>query len=136
MSYDTVPADHLGKIVGEKNSLAGISSQDGHFLKPFKYSHPLLLDEINLASQAVLQCIEESLDSLVISIEIPGFLLTLIRKHPDFEFIAIQNTNNGLFANKRHNLEKKFMSKFQLHSQSPLKMNLMKLQLNLIIILN
>ena len=79
MSSDTVPADLLGKMVGDKNSLAGISSQEGHFLKAFKYGHPLLLDEINLASQAVLQCIEEALDSEVISIEIPGFTLTIIK---------------------------------------------------------
>jgi MoxR-like ATPase len=113
MSSDTVPADLLGKMVGDKNSLAGISSQEGHFLKAFKYGHPLLLDEINLASQAVLQCIEEALDSEVISIEIPGFPLTIIKKHPDFALIATQNPNKGLFANKRQNLGKKFMSKFQ-----------------------
>ena len=113
MSSDTVPADLLGKMVGDKNSLAGISSQEGHFLKAFKYGHPLLLDEINLASQAVLPCIEEALDSEVISIEIPGFPLTIIRKHPDFALIATQNPNKGLFANKRQNLGKKFMSKFQ-----------------------
>ena len=47
MSSDTVPADLLGKMVGDKNSLAGISSQEGNFLKAFKYGHPLLLDEIN-----------------------------------------------------------------------------------------
>ena len=47
MSSDTVPADLLGKIVGDKNSLAGLSSQEGSFLKAFKYGHPLLLDEIN-----------------------------------------------------------------------------------------
>ena len=113
MSSDTVPADLLGKMVGDKNSLAGISSQEGHFLKAFKDGHPLLLDEINLASQAVLQCIEEALDSEVISIEIPGFPLTKINKHPDFSLIATQNPNKGLFANKRQNLGKKFMSKFQ-----------------------
>lgn len=113
MSSDTVPSDLLGKMVGDKRSLAGISSQEGHFLKAFKYGHPLLLDEINLASQAVLQCIEEALDSELISIEIPGFPLTEIKKHPDFSLIATQNPNKGLFANKRQNLGKKFMSKFQ-----------------------
>lgn len=100
MSSDTVPAELLGKMVGEdKNSFAGISSQEVHFLKAFKYVHPLLLDEINFASQAVLQCIEESLDSEIISIEISGFSLTIIRKHPDFGLIATQNPNKGLFPN-------------------------------------
>ena len=113
MSSDTIPSDLLGKIVGDKKSLAGISTQEGHFLKAFKYGHPLLLDEINLASQAVLQCIEEALDSDEVSIEIPGFPLMKIKKHPDFSLIATQNPNKGLFANKRQNLGKKFMSKFQ-----------------------
>ena len=113
MSSDTVPADLLGKIIGDKNSFAGISSHEGHFIKAFKYGHPLLLDEINLASPSVLQCIEEALDSGVISIEFPGFPLTNIKKHPDFALIATQNPNKGLYANKRQNLGKKFMSKFQ-----------------------
>ena len=64
MSSDTIPADLLGKMVGDKISLAGMSSHEGHFLKAFKYGHPLLLDEINLASQAVLQYIEEAFDFL------------------------------------------------------------------------
>lgn len=114
MSSDIVPTELLGKMVGkDKNSFAGISSQEVHFLKAFKYGHPLLLDEINFASQAVLQCIEEALDSEVISIEIPGFPLTIIRKHPDFALIATQNPNKGLIANKRQNHGKIFMSKFQ-----------------------
>jgi midasin (ATPase involved in ribosome maturation) len=37
----------------------------------FKYGQPLHLDEINLGSQAVLECIEEALDSEIISIEVP-----------------------------------------------------------------
>ena len=96
MSSDTVPADLLGKMVGDKNSLAGISSQEGHFLKAFKYGHPLLLDEINLASQAVLQCIEEALDSEVISIEIPGFPLTteINEELMNIDFNAVQDEQN------------------------------------------
>ena len=53
MSSDTVTSYLLGKMVGDKNSLSLISSQEGYFLKEFKYGHPLLLDEINLASQSV-----------------------------------------------------------------------------------
>ena len=47
MSSDTVPSDLLGKMVRNKRSLAGISSQEGYFLKDFKYGYLLLLDEIN-----------------------------------------------------------------------------------------
>ena len=53
-------------------------------LVAFKYGQPLHLDEINLGSQAVLECIEEALDSEIISIEVPLFPLTIIRKHPNF----------------------------------------------------
>ena len=112
MSYDIVPADLLGKMVVDKKSLAGISFQEGYFLKAFKYGHPLLLDGIDLASQDVLQCIEEALDSEIISIEIPGFPLTSIKKHPDFALITTQNPNK--FINNGQNLGKKFMSKFQI----------------------
>ena len=114
MSSDTVPSDLLGKMVGNKDSLAGLSLEYGHFLKAYKDGHPLLLDEINLASEAVLQCIEEALDSDSISIEIPGFPLKSIPKHKDFALIATQNPNKGLFANKRQNLGNKFKSKFQI----------------------
>ena len=37
MSSDIVPANLLGKMIGEKNSLAEISSQECHFLTVFKY---------------------------------------------------------------------------------------------------
>ena len=90
MSSDTVPADLLGKMVGDKNSLAGISSQEGHFLKAFKYGHPLLLDEINLVSQALLQFIEEALDSEVISIEIPRITINNNKKIPDFSQLLLK----------------------------------------------
>ena len=138
MSSDTVPVEILGKMVGEdRNSFAGISSQEGHFFKAFKYGHPLLLDEINFASQAVLQFIEEVLDSEVISIKIPGFPLTIIRKHPDFALIATQNPNKGLFANKRQNHGKIFMSKFQVITFSEFtKEELNKIQSDLLIISN
>ena len=114
MSSDTVPSDLLGKMVGDKDSLAGLSLQYGHFLKAYKEGYPLLLDEINLASESVLQCIEEALDSDSINIEIPGFPLKSIPKHENFALIATQNPNKGLFANKRQNLGIKFKSKFQI----------------------
>ena len=73
----------------------------------------LLLDEINLASEQVLQSIEASLDSKVISIEIPGMPLKEIEINENFCLVATQNPNKGLFANKRQNLSQKFLNKFQ-----------------------
>lgn len=71
----------------------------------------MLLDEINLASKEVLQCIEESLDSKILSIEISGKPLQEIRAHPDFTLIATQNPNKGLFSGKRQDLGIKFLSR-------------------------
>ena len=114
MSSDTSPSDLIGKIIGDDNSLAGISYKEGYFLKAFKEGHPLLLDEINLASPSVLQYIEDSLDSKEISLEIPGMPLIVEKMNPNFSLIATQNPNKGLFENKRQNLGNKFMSKFQI----------------------
>ena len=113
MSSDTVPADLWGKMVGDKNLLAGISSQEGYFLKAFKCGHPLLLNAINLESQAILQCIEEALDSEVIIIQIPRISINNNKKTSWFFTNCYSKPNKGLFANKRQNLGKIFLSKFQ-----------------------
>ena len=114
MSSDTVPSDLLGKIVGDENSLAGISYKEGTFLKAFRDGHPLLLDEINLSSPSVLQCIEEALDFDIISLENPGMPFIEQKKNDNFCLIATQNPNKGFFENKRQNLGIKFKSKFQI----------------------
>ena len=67
MSSDTITSQLIEKIVGDENSLAGISYRDGNFLKAFRNGHPLLLDEINLSSPSVLQIIEEALDFDIIN---------------------------------------------------------------------
>ena len=112
ITSETTPADLLGKIISDKNSLALISPQEGVFLKAFKYGHPLLLEGINLASKEVLQCLEEALDTEIISIETQGFPLTVIKKHPDFSLIATQTINIDSLDNKTTNLDKKFISRF------------------------
>ena len=114
MSSDTVPSDLLGKIVGDENSLAGISYKEGTFLKAFRDGHPLLLDEINLSSPSVLQCIEEALDFDIISLENPGMPFIEQKNNDNFCLIATQNPNKGFFENKRQNLGIKFKSKFQI----------------------
>lgn len=62
--------DLMQKFMGNKNSLYGLEIVDGPFLKAFKKGIPLILDEINLATEEVLQCIEEALDSGEINMEI------------------------------------------------------------------
>ena len=112
MSSDTVPSDLLGKIVGDENSLAGLSYKEGNFLKAFRDGYPLLLDEINLSSPSVLQYIEEALYFDIISLEIPGMPFIEQKKNDNFYLIATQNPNKGFFENKRQNLGIKFKSKF------------------------
>lgn len=72
LSQETKSQDLLESYIGDQNSFAGIKSVDGPFIEAFRDGYPLLLDEINLAPIEVLQCIEESLDSRILSIEIPG----------------------------------------------------------------
>ena len=64
--------DLMQKFMGDKTSLSGLEIVDGPFLKAFKKGIPLILDEINLAPEEVLQCIEEALDSGEINMEISG----------------------------------------------------------------
>jgi midasin (ATPase involved in ribosome maturation) len=44
---------------------------NGPFLESFRDGYLLLLDEINLDSKEVLQCVEESLENRILIIEIP-----------------------------------------------------------------
>lgn len=113
LSSETKTVDLLGYYIGDPNSWAGISMQEGPFVKAFTEGKCLLLDELNLATKAVLQCIEEAIDSGVISIEIPGMPLKRLHMHENFRLVATQNPNKGLFSNKRQDLGIKFLSRFQ-----------------------
>ena len=104
--------DLIKKFVGDKNSLSGIKIVDGPFFKAFKEGIPLILDEINLASEEVLQCIEGSLDSGEINVVIPGIGLVKQKKKEGFCLIATQNPNKNNYMNKRQNLSQSFLSHF------------------------
>ena len=56
---------------GHKAFLSGIKIILLEFFRSFKKGIPLIPDEINLASQEVLQCIEDTLVTETINIEIP-----------------------------------------------------------------
>ncbi|KAK8878640.1 hypothetical protein M9Y10_005420 [Tritrichomonas musculus] len=113
LSSETKTKDLIGRYVGNVNSWAGISQENGSFVKAFVEGKILLLDEINLASPSVLQCIEEALDSRWLSVEIPGKPLEPIKMNKNFRLVATQNPNKGLFAHKRQDLGLKFYSRFQ-----------------------
>ena len=72
LSADTKINDLMQKFIGDKNSLSGLKIVDGPFYTAFKEGLPLILDEINFASEEVLQCIEDTLDSGLINIDISG----------------------------------------------------------------
>ena len=112
LSSETKTADLFGRYVGDPDSFSGISFQEGVFIEAFKNGYTLLLDEINLASNQVLQSFEECLDNHKISCEIPGMPWQEITMGEGFNLIATQNPNRGLFANKRQELGKKFLSRF------------------------
>ena len=114
LSSETKTADLFGRYGGDPDSFSGISFQEGVFIEAFKNGYTLLLDEINLASNQVLQSFEECLDSHKISCEIPGMPWKEIEMGEGFNLIATQNPNKGLFANKRQELGKKFLSRFHI----------------------
>ena len=86
----------------------------GPFIEAFSGGHCLHLDEINLAPMSVLQCIEEALDTKVLSTEITGLPLQKFEMHPNFCLIATQNKRTKFYKDKRESAGIKFLSKFQI----------------------
>jgi len=118
--------DLMQKFMGNKNSLSGLEIVDGPFLKAFKKGIPLILDEINLASEEVLQCIEEALDSGEINMEISGIGNVNCKKKEGFCLIATQNPNSDNYMNKRQYLSKSFQSHFQIVKFPPFEIEELK----------
>jgi len=113
LSNETTINDLMQKFIGDKNSISGLKIVDGPFYKAFKYGLPLILDEINLATEEVLQCLEDTLDSGSINIDISGIGLVTQKKKEGFCLIATQNPNKDNYINKRQNLSHSFLSHFQ-----------------------
>ncbi len=113
LSADTKIDNLMNKYVGDSKSVTGIKIESGAFYKAFKEGKILILDEINLASKEVLECIGQALDSKVLSTELTGKELEPCEMHPNFALIATQNPLKGSFVNKRQNLGYAFFSRFQ-----------------------
>ena len=113
LSEETKIDDLLVKITGDKDSLSGLKFVNGQFFEAYTKGYKILLDEINLAPREVLECIQQSLDSKFLSVELPGKRLKKYTMHPNFGIIATQNPNKGAFANKRQELGVGFLSRFQ-----------------------
>ena len=58
LSSETKTSDLFGRYIGDPDSFSGIDFQEGVFIEAFKNGYTLLLDEINLASNQVLQSFE------------------------------------------------------------------------------
>ena len=116
LSKETKISDLFGKYSGSPDSLDGIKMNHGPFIEAFSEGegHCLLLDEINLAPISVLQCIEEAIDTGVLSIEITGLPLQKFEMKPNFCLIATQNKRTKFYKDKRESAGIKFLSKFQI----------------------
>ncbi|OHT12744.1 hypothetical protein TRFO_17377 [Tritrichomonas foetus] len=112
-SSQTTIEDLLGRITRNENSWSGFSFKNGPYTDAYVNGHCLILDEINLAHETVLQCIEASLDSGSLSFEVSGSETKVLRMHKDFHIIATQNPLTGRFSQKRQYLSHKFRSRFQ-----------------------
>ena len=113
LSAETKIDDLLVKFTGDNNSASGLKVEEGQFFKAYTKGHKILLDEINLAPREVLECIQQALDSKVLSVESSGKILKKYPMHKNFGIIATQNPNKGAFANKRQELGIGFLSRFQ-----------------------
>lgn len=93
--------DLLGRIVITNN---GGSDQLGFMPQPFTVAFRdgkwLLLDELNLAPDNVLQCIERAIDTQTLTIHnaasASDYVMT-VHMHPKFRLFATQNPNSGFF---------------------------------------
>ena len=114
-SSQTTVEDLLGRMSKNNDSWSGFSFIKGPFTEAFEKGYCLILDEINLAHETVLQCIESSLDSKTLSLDYTGSEIDkTIKMHEDFHLIATQNPLTNRFSQKRNFLSHKFTSRFQL----------------------
>ena len=113
LNEETKIDDLLIKFSGDDNSVSGLKVVEGPFFKAYTKGHKILLDNINLASREVLECIQQALDSRILSVELPGKILKKYIMHKNFGIIATQNPNKGAFKNKRQELGIEFLSRFQ-----------------------
>ena len=114
-SSQTTVEDLLGRISKSSDAWSGFSFKKGPFTEAFEKGYCIILDEINLAHETVLQCIESSLDSRTLSLDFSGSEVDkTIQMHPDFHIIATQNPLTSKFSQKRNFLSHKFTSRFQI----------------------
>ena len=83
------------------------------FTEAFASGKWLLLDELNLAPDNVLQCIETALDSGMLQLSSQSASSTqAVHMHPNFRLFAAQNPGTGFFKGKREALSATFLDRY------------------------
>ena len=110
--------DLLGKLaicVNEKTGKEGFEFVQQPFTIAFEQGKWLLLDELNLAQDIVLQCIESAIDSRVLVLHDSSSATNhtrTIKMHENFRLFATQNPATGKFKGKREALSSSFLDRF------------------------
>jgi MoxR-like ATPase len=95
---------------------AGDAKVDLHlqpFADAFIHGRWLLLDELNLAPDGVLRCIEEALDTGLIHVSHPSDPdFKPLSRHANFRLFATQNPGSGFFKGKREMLSTPLLNRF------------------------
>lgn len=115
MSSRVTIDDLLGKVqLADDNKSFVFVAQ--HFTKAFEGGFWLLLDELNLATDVVLQSIESAIDTRELVLRDPSSAQASMRSiamHSSFRLFATQNPNSGFFKGKREALSASFLNRFQ-----------------------
>ena len=121
MSRSVTCSDIIGHVSLCSKSSQLVQFEPGPFTAAFENGLWLLLDELNLSSDEVLQCIELALDTgrLVVEDYSSDRGRIEIKKHKNFLLFATQNPNAGGFKGMREVLSDAFISRFQTLSLEP-----------------
>ena len=129
MSSRVTIDDLLGKVTLMKDLKTNkdiFEFQLSPFAAAFEKGDWLLLDEMNLAPDNVLQCIENALDSKTLTLHNPcdsAKSVEVIKMNPNFRLFATQNPNVGFFKGKRERLSQSLLDRFTIYYFDELPMN-------------
>ena len=121
LSSSVTCGDIIGRVSLSSDSNGLLKYEKGPFTKAFESGLWLLLDELNLASDDILQCIESALDTDLMCIDDPSSSenSSIIKKHENFRLFATQNPHTGSFRGTRSSLSSAFVSRFHTVSFQP-----------------
>ena len=127
LNNETTIEDLFGRLGSRgEDSWSNLDFIPGPFTEAFIKGYVFLLDEINLGSKSILQCLEKPLDTGKIILDIPGYGRFEHDKHKDFICVATQNPKLGGFINQREELSYKFISRFQVVEFPEIKIDELK----------